>query len=156
MYMVEGVESGARGVERLALDMKVINALGAGHFVDTLEGPLVAAGRYRETACSRANIWQRCADKGVQYEPLVFTAQGGCERHVEAILTQIATSVAENEGREKGRVKSEMLESLSMCISKSVAKAVLRRRHRRCQQPCFASETLLAELALLHEPEDEL
>ena len=151
--MVEGLESAGRGVERLALDIKVINALGAGHFADALDGPLVAAQKYRDSACSRNNVHARCAEKGVRYEPLVFTAQGGCEKRAEAILSQIADSVAKAECRDVGKVKAELLETISMSIAKSAAKAIARRRPKAdisiAQAPGLA---FLSELECLQEP----
>ena len=151
--MVDGLGSAIRSVERLALDIKVINSLGVGHYADTLEGPLVAAGKYRDAASARDNVRAKCAEKGVCYEPLVFTAQGGCEKHAEAIISQIADNVAQAECRDKGKVKAEMLETISMSIARSVAKAVIRRQPKRPQAPSnSASSTFLFESAILEEP----
>ena len=151
--MVDGLGSASRSVERLALDIKVINSLGVGHYADTLEGPLVAAGKYRDAASARDNVRAKCAEKGVRYEPLVFTAQGGCEKHAEAIISQIADNVAQAECRDKGKVKAEMLETISMSIARSVAKAVIRRQPKRPQAPSnSASSTFLFESAILEEP----
>ena len=153
--MVEDLGA-AHGMERVALDIKVINALGAGHFADTLQGPLVAAEKYREAALSRANVRARCAERGVRYEPIVFTAQGGCEKHAEAILSQIADSVANAECRGKGKVKAELLQTLSLSIAQSVAKAVLRRVPRpRYLHSDSNIGTFLAEIATLKEPPDD-
>ena len=107
----------------MALDIKVINALGAGHYADTLDGLLVVADKYRERASSRNDVRAQCAEKGVRYESLVFTAQGGCEKHAEAIISQIADKVAQAESRDKGEVKAKMLETISMSIARSVAKS---------------------------------
>ena len=153
--MIDGMEAISRGHERVALDIKVINALGAGHYQDTLEGPLVAASKYRESACARGSVRARCAAKGVRYEPLVFTTQGGCEKHAEAIISQIADKVAEVECRDAGKVKAEMLETICMSIMRSVAKAVMRRRPRAQMQNCGVGETLLTEFALLEDPMED-
>ena len=127
--------------------------MGASHYADTLEGPLVAAVKYRDAAAARNNVRARCAEKGVRYEPLVFTAQGGCEKHAEAIISQIADNVAQAECRDKGKVKAEMLETISMSIARSVATAVIRRRPRRLQaQSHNASSTFLSEIAILEDP----
>ena len=97
-----------------------------------------------------------CAEKGVRYEPLVFTTQGGCEKHAEAIISQIADNVAQAECRDKGKVKAEMLETISMSIARSVAKAVIRRQPKRPQaQSNSASSTFLFESAILEEPIDD-
>ena len=128
--MVEGIDAVSRGVERVALDIKVINAVATCHYQDTVMGPLAAAEKYREAACSRGRVRARCVEKGIRYEPLVFTAEGGCEKHAEAIISQIADSVATIECRDAGRVKAEMLETISFSIARSVAKAIRRRRPR--------------------------
>ena len=60
---------------RVALDVKVINALGYNHYLETLDGPMVAAENYRETASLRDDVRARCAARGVRYEPVVFTTQ---------------------------------------------------------------------------------
>ena len=49
--MIDGRIDSNRGMERVALDVKVINALGANHFDETLQGSQVAASNYREFAC---------------------------------------------------------------------------------------------------------
>ena len=58
---------------------------------------------------------------------MVFTTQGGCDKHSEALLSQIADLVARTESREPGVVKAELLQLISMSIMKSVANAVIRR-----------------------------
>ena len=86
----------------------------------------------------------------------VFTDQGGCEKHAEAIISQIADSVAQAECRDKGKVKAEMLETISMSIARSVAKAVMRRQPRpRQAQICTESSTFLSEIAVLEEPMED-
>ena len=112
---------------RVALDVKVINALGQNHYLETLDGPMVAAENYRETAALRGDVRVRCLARGIRYEPVVFTTQGGCDKHSEALLSQIADVVARTESREPGVVKAELLQLISMSIMKSVANAVIRR-----------------------------
>ena len=75
----------------------------------------------------------RCAEKNVVYEPLVFTTQGGIEKHAEAVLSQIAAAVAHAEGADTAVIKADMLEEISMSIARSVANAVIRRSKRT---PC--------------------
>lgn len=153
--MVDDMDATSRGHERVALDIKVINALGAGHYQDTLEGSLVAAEKYRESACARGNVRARCEARGVRYEPLVFTTQGGCEKHSEAIITQIADKVAQVECRDAGKVKAEILETICMSIMRSVAKAVIRRRPRARVQKSEVAASWLLDMAGLEEPVDE-
>ena len=53
---------------------------------------------------------ERCAARGIQYEPMVFTAQGGCESRAESILNQIVQSVADAEGMAKAVIKADLME----------------------------------------------
>ena len=117
----------SRSSARVAIDVKIINALCQNHHLETLDGPMVAAESDRETAAIRGDVPARCLACGIRYEPLVFTTQGGCEKHSEALLPQIADVVARTESREPGVVKAELLQMISMSIMKSVANAVIRR-----------------------------
>jgi hypothetical protein len=123
------VELPGRGVQshRVALDIKVINALGPDHVQRTQSGPLAAADAYREKAIQHLQTGERCAAKGIRYEPLVFTAQGGCAGHAESLLMQIASAVARAEDGDVATIKAQMLEEISMSIARSVARAVRRR-----------------------------
>ena len=76
------------------------------------------------------NTFDLCAQQGIQYEPLVFTAQGGMERHAEAVLTKISTAVAKNEDASPAEVKAEFVQEISVSLMRSAAKSVLRRRFR--------------------------
>ena len=114
----------------MALDVKVINALGAGHFDETLGGPLKAAEAYRAQAMEHQQTAQRCEAQGIRFEPLVFTAQGGCESHAESILSQIADAVAKQEDLDAGVVKADMLERISFSLARSCATTITRRASR--------------------------
>ena len=153
--MIDGTRSGERGAARVALDIKIINALGANHFDETLGGPLVAAAAYREHAITHQDTGAQCAARGVRYEPLVFTTQGGCETHAEAIISQIAGAIAKTEERDAGIIKAEMLEAISMSIMRSVARAVLRRRAKPSLGGFVRSSRLQSEFALLDEAPDD-
>ena len=153
--LIDGLESGNQGPERIALDVKIINALGQGHFRDTTDGPLVAASKYRDTACARNDVRARCAARGIRYEPVVFTTQGGCEKTSEALLSRITDAIARSEGRDAARVKADLLEMISMSIARSVARAVIRRRpkHRPASGAMLPDD--LEEAACLELAEDD-
>ena len=129
--MIDGRIDANQGTERVALDVKVINAVGANHFDETLQGPQVAASNYRDFACEHQQTRSRCAEKGLRFEPIVFTAQGGVEPHGEALLTQICSAIATVEGGDAATIKAEMLRPFSVTIARSVARSVLRRRRHR-------------------------
>ena len=72
--LIDGRMGSNRGTERVALDVKVINALGANHFDELLQGSQTAAANYREFACEHQQTRSRCAEKGLRYEPVrIFT-----------------------------------------------------------------------------------
>ena len=128
--MIDDDMSASQGPERIAIDVEVINALGSNDYQETLSGPLVAAANYRELANSRLDTQARCAARGIRYEAVVFTTQGGCDKHAEAIIAQIAGAVAKQEGKQAAAIKAEMMEDICQSIARSVAKAVMRRRPR--------------------------
>ena len=121
------IQEGSREITKTALDVKIINALGPDHYNATLSGSLKAAEAYREQALLHLNTAAMCAAQGVAYEPLVFTCQGGCEGHAEAILSRIAACIAKCEGVDAATIKAEMMEDISLCIGRSVALAVQKR-----------------------------
>ena len=78
-----------------------------------------------------------------------------CEKHAEAIISQIAGKVAEVEGLDIGKVKAEILETICMSIMRSVAKAIIRRRPRARMPHFSVTGVLLTEIAILEEPVDD-
>jgi hypothetical protein len=119
--------------EKVALDVKVINALGTDHYSDTSQGPLVAAEAYREKSLALNQTAERCRVQGIVYEPLVFTSQGGCEKHAEGIIAQIAEATARAEDLEAAAVKADIFEQISACLARHTARAISRRSPRRPQ-----------------------
>ena len=65
-----------------------------------------AAEAYRDQAMLHQNTAALCAAQGIAYEPLVLTCKGGCESHVEAILSRIAAGIAKCEGVDAATVKA--------------------------------------------------
>ena len=114
-------------MDKVALDVKVINALGPDHFADSMTRSLVAADAYRLHAMEFQDTANRCAQRGVKYEPIVFTAQGGIQSHGESLLTRLAGAVAKVEGREASVVKAEMVRDLSRTWARAAATAIARR-----------------------------
>ncbi len=85
---------------------------------------------YRRKALALQNTERLCADQGLTYEPLVFSAQGGIEPKAEAILSHIAAQVAAEEGLQAADVKSEMLENIAFTLVRFASRAVSRRQSR--------------------------
>ncbi len=75
----------------------MINAVGPEHRDATRADPVQALTAYRRKALSLQNTARLCADQGIMYEPLVFSAQGGVEPKAETILTRLAALVAAEE-----------------------------------------------------------
>ena len=108
----------------------MINGLGQSHFGASLTCGRSAAEAYRITQLEHVNTQSLCAARGITYEPVVFTVQGGMERHAEALLSRIARAVSQEEGGSVSEVKAEMVQTISMSLARSVASAVMRRRPR--------------------------
>ena len=85
---------------------------------------------------------------------MVFTTQGGCETHAEAILSQIAAAIARAEDNDAVAIKAEMLENISVSIARSVAKAIARRRRRQGARPSPTAR-LMAEITALDAADDD-
>ena len=66
-------------IDKVALDIKVINALGPGHIEATMHSSSAAADAYRLQALEHQDTARQCLERGIRYEPLVFTAQGGMQ-----------------------------------------------------------------------------
>ena len=153
--LVEGLAQGSRGNSsmKFALDIKVINALGAAHLDDTAQGPLVAAEAYREKALVTNQTAERCKAQGIVYEPLVFTCQGGCEKRAEGIISQIADAIASAGDVEAATVKSDFLEQISACLARHTARAISRRIPKKAKLACNALTRYLRDAG--DTPEDE-
>jgi hypothetical protein len=119
-----------RPASKTALDIKVINALGADHRDATIEGPVKALSLYRRKALAMNDTERLCADQGITYEPLVFSVQGGIEPRAEAILSMIAKQVALEEGADMANIKSMILEDIAFILVRKGARAISRRQAR--------------------------
>ena len=133
--------------ERTAIDVKAINGMGQDHFEASLVCKRPASEAYRVDQLEHLDTQSLCAARGMSYEPTVFTAQGGIERHSEALLSRIAGAVSKEEGSSLAEAKSEIIQAISLCLARSAAKAVIRRRpapvavtanlHRTLQETCL-------------------
>lgn len=117
-------------IQKVALDVKVINALGPGHMEGTMHSSAAAADAYREVAMEHQDTARRCLERGIRYEPLVFTAQGGMQNRSESFITQLATAIAKNESSEMSMVKAEIVQDLSRALARAAVRAIARRTKR--------------------------
>jgi hypothetical protein len=134
-------------IARIALDVKVINALGLDHLNETTSGPLKAAEAYREKALLHNQTAERCQAQGISYEPLVFTCQGGVERHAEKMISQIADAVAKAEETDACVVKADFLERIGICLARHTARSIFRRGPKQAQQQFHPIQRCLREAA---------
>jgi hypothetical protein len=116
---------------RIALDIKVVNALGQDYLALTCRDPLAAAEAYHDRALAHDQTEARCARQGITYVPMVFTAQGGISKKAEAIMHQLSKKVAQAECRTEKEVFCEMADSISCCLAKFGARSTLRRSGKR-------------------------
>ena len=113
---------------KTALDIKIINALGATHRDATRLHPLGAAEAYHNHALEHQQTERLCAQQGVLYVPVVFTAQGGISKRAEAILHQIANAIARVEVADEASVYADIANTISHSLAASAARAVSRRQ----------------------------
>ena len=109
---------------------------------------VAAAETYKQQQIEQLRTGELCAARDVSYQPLVFTTQGGCERHAEALISQIAKSVAKCENSSVMEVKAEMMQRISLSLARSVAKAVERRRYLHCTPAWLRDSRHRAESSL--------
>ena len=130
----------------------VWTALGLDHFDLTLQSSQGALVAYREHQMAHLNTFAQCAARGIQYEPMVFSAQGGCESHAEGIIHQLARAIADAEGISKASAKSEIMEDIAISLARSAASAVIRRRPPRPDFPLAGIRRIVAGSGLALEP----
>ena len=109
---------------------------------------VAAAETYRQQQIEHLRTGELCAAQHISFQPLVFTTQGGCERHAEALISQIAKSVAKCENTSVMEVKADMMQRISLSLARSVAKAVERRRNLHCTSAWLRDSRHQAELSL--------
>ena len=141
------VDNPSNRLEKVALDVKVINSLGPSHFNSTLVSSLAAADEYRLEVMEHLDTASRCAERNVRYEPMVFTAQGGIQSNAESLLTLISESVAKAEGTHPELVKAEIVQDLSRSLARAAARALARRTPRI--EMVTRDERILAESVTL-------
>jgi hypothetical protein len=112
---------------RVALDIAVINALGANHWQRTFQEPGRAAADYSDRKRRFQDTARKCRDAGVDFVPLVFEHQGGTTPEGTAVLHAISAAVATAEAREAAEVREELLGRIAVVLARANARAVVRR-----------------------------
>ena len=121
---------GSRAVRaaRVCFDFEVINALGPSRWADTATAPGLAAESCDEQKRQRNRTEERCRERGLQFRPVVFEAQGGMSKGADAAVRAVAAAVASREGRETAGVRREMLHRIAVILARGCATRIARRR----------------------------
>ena len=139
-------------MQRVALDIKVINALLRDHFDQTLQSAQGALASYRDQQMAHLNTFAQCAARGIRYEPMVFSVQGGCESHAEGVIHQLAQAIADAEGISKASAKADIMEEIALSLARSAASAVARRRPPKPDFPLAGIRRIVAGSGFTLEP----
>ena len=114
--------------EPVALDFAIVNALGAGHWKTTfLNGGGSAAEEYGRHKRKFKDTEVNCAKAGVQFQPVVFEAQGSVPRETQEVVKAIAEAVGRVELRDSGKVTNEIYHRIAVAIARANARAIGRR-----------------------------
>ena len=87
---------------------------------------------YRQQQIEHLGTSELCAPQGISYQPMVFTARGGCDRHAEAVISQTSKAVAKCENPSQMDSKAEPVQRISLSLARSASKAIERRRSKHC------------------------
>ena len=126
-------------VEPMALDLAVVNALGAGHWDETLRGPGSAAGAYSVHKCRHQRTEELCRAAGVRFQPLVWEAQGGSTPATRAFLHRLAGAVAVVESGSPEAVRTRLLQQIAVVLANGAGRALHRRRVAPASKRCSLS-----------------
>ena len=90
---------GFEPIQRVALDVKVVNAVGRSHArVGDRPASQLAMEAYARATRAREQTAVLCRANQVTYRPIVFTAQGGRSRDAADVIKQLSQLVATREG----------------------------------------------------------
>ena len=121
---------GARGRAKVALDMGIVCLQAPGHLWDASAGILGAAEAYCITKCGRDGTEQRCRERGVEFQPLIFESTGGAASEAEVVLKGINRLVAQNRGVSVGDVATRFWQRVSVDMQRNMHRALVRRGAR--------------------------
>jgi len=128
---------------KIAFDFAIVNALGRGHWQETLGAPGAAASGYAEYKRNYRNTAQQCEQAGIRFQPMIFETQGGAAKETAAILHKLAKALAQAEGSDQGKCNNDILQRIALIIARHGASAVKRRRRLI---PCVSADASIREL----------
>ena len=142
------------GTGKVALDFAVANALGQGHWHETLSSPGLAAENYALRKRQHQNMESKCAAVGVHFVPFVVEAQGAMTAEAARILEAISGAVASVEGLEQKDVREDMLQRISLLLWRCGGSRVVRRLERGSSEGMSASQRAAENVRILEPVHD--
>ena len=105
-----------------------MNALGRGHWRDTLGEPGAASTGYAAKKRGYRNTAQQCEDAGIRFQPMVFEALGGMTKETAAVLHVLSHAVAQAENGDPHKCKNDLFQRVALALAGHGASAIKRRR----------------------------
>ena len=121
---------GGRGRAKVALDVGIVCPQAPGHLRDAAAGELGAAEEYCRVKCGRERTEERCRERGVEFQPLIFESTGGVACEAEVVLKCINRMVAQNRGVSVGDVATRFWQRVSVDMQWNMHRALVRRLAR--------------------------
>ena len=97
------------------------------HLRDAASGELGAAEEYCRAKWGRERTEERCRDRGVELQPLIFESTGGVACEAEVVLKCINRMVAQNRGVSVGDVATRFWQRVSVDMQRNMHRALVRR-----------------------------
>ena len=117
--------------ETVALDIKVIDALGPSHArAAALPAPQAAMSAFAARAGRLHDTARLCLANGIRYLPVVCTAQGGRSSATDAMVKRLALLVEAQEGTSAATVAAQFGQQVSRCLILQATRAFARGRGR--------------------------
>ena len=117
--------------ERVALDVKVINACGPAHMATwDKPDPQVAMRNYAAKANTISDTEALGTAHGVRYAPIVFTAQGGRSTAADEVLARLAALVETREAVPAADVLAAFHQQVSRLLVVQAVRTCVRRARR--------------------------
>ena len=142
---------GGRGRAKVALDVGIVCPQAPGHLRDAAAGELGAAEQYCRVKCGRERTEERCRERGVEFQPLIFESTGGVACEAEVVLKCINRMVAQNRGVSVGDVAARFWQRVSVDMQRNMHRALVRRVARNVGGADGLGR-LVEGVALLEEP----
>ena len=136
----------------VALDFAIINALGQGHWQETLSSPALAAENYALRKRHHEDTEDKCRAAGVHFIPMVVEAQGGMTAEAAGVFDGISSAVASAEGLPKNVIRDGLLERISLLLWRCSGQSIIRRLAQDTSEDNSAVKLAMDAARLLEAP----